>query len=360
MARNSKRRSNHKPKSNKKNISDGSKRKNKEEISKVDVENSSMQEEPISPRTAMAYIMEGDTPNHSLGEWLNEIGKHPISRLSKDDNTVALTQEVVNLEEGDEQCIQIALEDVQPEIDFWQSSVVAFVIGASPPVQVMEGFIRRIWKQYGVDKVINLPKGMYLIRLNTMENRDKILQNERPFFDSKPMILKPWVEDMDFMQDEIKKIPIWMCMVEVKFNQDFPDYVEFKDEKGNRRRAVLHYEWKPILCSTCHKVGHSQQECYHKKETKQGQKQWVRKDSENNQGQEKEKVVEPRRVEAPKEKITTRTTPSEATASRNEKDLTRTSQNKEGNGSNQAQVIVPEGGNKVPRSSGRDPTTSNG
>ncbi|KAL2934560.1 LINE-1 retrotransposable element ORF2 protein [Bienertia sinuspersici] len=388
MARNSKRRSNQKPKSNKKNASVGSNRKNKKEISKLDVENSSMQEEPISPRTAMENIMEGDKPNHSLGEWMNEIGKHPISRLSKDDSTVAITQEVDNLEK---ECIQITSEDVQPEIDFWQSSVVAFVIGAAPPVQVMEGFIRRIWKQYGVDKVINLPKGMYLIRLNTMENREKILQNERPFFDSKPMILKPWVEDMDFMQDEIKKIPIWMqvsvdfkywgirslekilkpvgdllrldavttkrerlqyarCMVEVKFNQDFPDHVEFKDEKGNRRRALLHYEWKPILCSSCHKVGHSQQECYHKKETKQGQKQWVRKVSENTQGKEKENVDESRRVEVPQEKIITRTTPSATTASGDEKDLTRSSQNKESNGSNQAQVIVPEGGNKVQRS----------
>ncbi|KAL2900301.1 Carboxyethyl-arginine beta-lactam-synthase, partial [Bienertia sinuspersici] len=105
---------------------------------------------------------------------------------------------------------KITSEDVQPEIEFWQSSVVEFVIGATPPVQVMEGFIRRIWKQYGVDKVINLPEGMYLIRFNSMENRDKVLQHEKPFFDSKPLILKPWMEDMDFMQDEIKKIPIWM------------------------------------------------------------------------------------------------------------------------------------------------------
>ncbi|KAL2930349.1 hypothetical protein RDABS01_035759 [Bienertia sinuspersici] len=191
MARNSKRRSNHKPNSNKKNASAGSKSKNKEKTSKVDVENSSMQEEPISPRTAMAYIMDGDKPTHSLGEWMNEIGKHPILRLSKDDDSLAIAQEVENLDEGGE-------------------DLVAFVIGATPPVQVMEGFIRRVWKQYGVDKVINLPKGMYLIRLNTMENRDKILQHEKPFFDSKPMILKQWVEDMDFTQDEIKKIPIWM------------------------------------------------------------------------------------------------------------------------------------------------------
>ncbi|KAL2901613.1 Chloroplast envelope membrane protein [Bienertia sinuspersici] len=154
--------------------------------------------------------MEGDRPNHSLGEWINEIGKHPISRLSRDDRPVSIAQDVESLDEGLEDCVQITSEDVQPEIEFWQSSVVAFVIGATPPVQVMEGFICRIWKHYGVDKVINLPKGMYLIRLNTMENRDKILQHEKPFFDSKPMIVKPWSEDMDFMKDEIKTIPIWM------------------------------------------------------------------------------------------------------------------------------------------------------
>ncbi|KAL2924434.1 Endoribonuclease Dicer-like protein 2a, partial [Bienertia sinuspersici] len=252
----------------------------------------------------------------------------------------------------------ITSEDVQPEIDFWQSSVVAFVIGASPPIQVMEGFIRRIWKQYGVDKVISLPKGMFMIRLNTMENRDKILQHEKPFFDSKPMILKPWRRTWTLCRMRLKKFPYGCnlekilkpvgdllrldaittrrerlqyarCMIEVNFNQDFPDHVEFKDEKGNRRRALLHYEWKPILCTTCHKVGHSLHECYHKKEIKQGQKQWVRKDSENTQGQEKINVEEPGRVEISKANSTNRPIPPAATSSGKELVPDRTSQNKE-------------------------------
>lgn len=36
--------------------------------------------------------------------------------------------------------IHIQLEDIQEEIEFWSSSIVCFVIGANPPVQVMEGF----------------------------------------------------------------------------------------------------------------------------------------------------------------------------------------------------------------------------
>ncbi|KAL2923136.1 adenylate kinase [Bienertia sinuspersici] len=106
--------------------------------------------------------------------------------------------------------IQITLDDVQPELDYWQSSIVTFVLGANPPVAVMDGFVRRIWSKHGVDKVIGLQKGMFLIRFNTMEQRDMILGLEQPFFDSKPLIMKPWTEDMDLSQDIEKTIPIWI------------------------------------------------------------------------------------------------------------------------------------------------------
>ncbi|KAL2901175.1 Translation initiation factor 2 subunit gamma, partial [Bienertia sinuspersici] len=102
------------------------------------------------------------------------------------------------------------MEDVQPEIEYWDSSIVAYVLGANPPTPVMEGFIRRIWSKHGVDKVIGLQRGMFLIRLKTMEQRDKILKYERPFFDSKPVVMKAWVEDMDFTKEMVKTIPIWV------------------------------------------------------------------------------------------------------------------------------------------------------
>lgn len=40
--------------------------------------------------------------------------------------------------------VQIEIEDIQDEIDYWNSSIVSYVIGANPPLPVMKGFIRRI------------------------------------------------------------------------------------------------------------------------------------------------------------------------------------------------------------------------
>ncbi|KAL2901747.1 Telomere-binding protein cav [Bienertia sinuspersici] len=120
----------------------------------------------------------------------------------------------------------------------------------------MEGFFRRVWKEYVVDKVITIKKGMFLIRFKSMELRDKLML---------------WIHlDMDITRDEIKRIPIWIhldlnfkywdticlkeivklvgtlikvdnttaqreklhyarCMVEVEVDQQFPKAVHFYD-----------------------------------------------------------------------------------------------------------------------------------
>ncbi|KAL2904309.1 Sentrin-specific protease 5 [Bienertia sinuspersici] len=51
---------------------------------------------------------------------------------------------------------------------------------------------------------------MALTRFHTMDNRDVVVQYERPFFNSKPLVLKRWTDDMDLKKGEFKIIPIWL------------------------------------------------------------------------------------------------------------------------------------------------------
>ena len=39
-------------------------------------------------------------------------------------------------------------EDVQSEVDYWSSLVMCHILGANPPLAVMQGLIRRIWENY--------------------------------------------------------------------------------------------------------------------------------------------------------------------------------------------------------------------
>lgn len=105
--------------------------------------------------------------------------------------------------------VKIDLNDIQEEIDFWNSSIVCYILGANPPIQVMEGFIRRIWRNYSIDKVVMVKKGMFIIRFHAMGVRDKVLGGSY-FFDHKPVIMKAWSHDMDFEKEDPKVVPIWI------------------------------------------------------------------------------------------------------------------------------------------------------
>lgn len=82
--------------------------------------------------------------------------------------------------------VKIDFDDNKEELEFWESVVVCYVLGANPPHNVMEGYVRRIWVKFGVDKVSQVGKGIYMVRFTTMENCGKVLQGGFQFFDSKP------------------------------------------------------------------------------------------------------------------------------------------------------------------------------
>lgn len=105
--------------------------------------------------------------------------------------------------------VHIKMEDVEEEINYWSSSLICYVVGANPPIQVMEGFVRRIWRQYGVDKVALFKRGVFLISLKAMDSIDKILEGHY-FFDNKPVIVKAWKEDMDMEKEDMKTLSVWV------------------------------------------------------------------------------------------------------------------------------------------------------
>ncbi|XP_021858773.1 uncharacterized protein [Spinacia oleracea] len=197
--------------------------------------------------------------------------------------------------------IEIDFDDIQEEVDFWNSAVVCYVVGANPPINVMEGFIRRIWKHLNVDKVVLVKRGIYLVRFKTMDSRDKVLTGHY-FFDSKPLVLKPWTVDMDMDKDDMKSVPIWVqlklnfkywgekalfkivsqignpikrdfatacrdklqyarVLVVVPLSQKFQEEISFRNEKGEMTVVRVHYEWRPTVCTTCRGVGHVSTEC---------------------------------------------------------------------------------------------------
>ncbi|KAL9230657.1 hypothetical protein vseg_005980 [Gypsophila vaccaria] len=106
--------------------------------------------------------------------------------------------------------LQLDVDDVQEEIAYWHNAVVCFIMRANPPASVIEGFIRRIWTRYNIDKLSFLPNGIFLVRFKTLELKEQVLQDGHYLFDNKPLIVNPWSEELELHKPEVKTVPVWI------------------------------------------------------------------------------------------------------------------------------------------------------
>ncbi|XP_074265906.1 uncharacterized protein LOC141588360 [Silene latifolia] len=216
-------------------------------------------------------------------------GWQEVNRKSRSKSPIVTTGTVPTL--------KIDVDDVKGEVDFWSSSVLCYVMGANPPRHVIGGFVRRLWGKLSIDKVAFKPNGVCIVRFKKMEDKEAVLTGDHCFFDNKPFIVKSWSINEPVVRAKVDVVPIWIrfynldlkfwgaaltkiaglvgkpiCtdsvtkdrefldyarfMVEVQIGQPLPEVIEFFDETGMLITQSVHYEWKPIICSSCHGMGH--------------------------------------------------------------------------------------------------------
>lgn len=75
---------------------------------------------------------------------------------------------------------------------------MCYVLGANPPLQVTEGFLRRIWGEKGIDRIAPIGNGFFIVRFLKVKVCDTILKGGFNFFDGKPLIVQAWRPDMEW------------------------------------------------------------------------------------------------------------------------------------------------------------------
>ncbi|XP_074288851.1 uncharacterized protein LOC141613999 [Silene latifolia] len=129
--------------------------------------------------------------------------------------------------------------------------------------------------------------------------QEQVLKAGHYLFDSKPVIIKAWTENVALQKEEVKSVPTWIRMhqlplkfwgqillklagligkyiqndvaidfktrlgyarvrVELQVDQKFHNVLKFLDEKQQLVEIEIEYEWKPALCKGCKKLGHEQ------------------------------------------------------------------------------------------------------
>ncbi|KAJ8422876.1 hypothetical protein Cgig2_017057 [Carnegiea gigantea] len=208
-------------------------------------------------------------------------------------------------------CAKLEPEDVLDELNYWKSSVLCSVLGSNPPFEIIQKFIRRLWAQFEIDQILQVRRGLFLVRFVHHQDKLTVISRGFYFFGNKPFVVKGWNADLNMNTENLKSIPLWIrlpdlelrywglaslskigsligtpvktdqftksksmiqyarMLIDVPIEGPFPDYVEFFNERGQLIRQQVHFEWKPTMCTYCHMQGHTNDVCRKKKVARQ-------------------------------------------------------------------------------------------
>ncbi|VFQ93364.1 unnamed protein product [Cuscuta campestris] len=180
---------------------------------------------------------------------------------------------------------QITADDVIDSSDIWKTTIVCCILGANPPIEVVKGYVNRIWKDFPIDVVDVLKDGQYIVTFNREDDMKEVTKRRYYYFDNKPVFVQQWKPGKKINVEDLTDVPIWVqfpdldvkywslsglsklgsligkpikrdkstarktkyayarIQIEVRVHQDFPKEVVFINEDGRAITQRIDYEW---------------------------------------------------------------------------------------------------------------------
>ena len=161
----------------------------------------------------------------------------------------------------------------------------------------------RIWCTYDIDKILQVRRGLFLVRFQNKDDRDQVIKKGIYHFDSKPFWVKAWNPNPNLCTEILTSLPIWIrlpdldlkywgitslskicsslgiplkmdkytkersmiryarILIHMQLEGEFSDFVDFFNEHDILIRQQIQYEWLPIKCLCYGMYGHKEEVC---------------------------------------------------------------------------------------------------
>ncbi|CAJ2641905.1 unnamed protein product [Trifolium pratense] len=194
--------------------------------------------------------------------------------------------------------VEIEAADIESEVKFWQSSLIMYVLGGDLSMNAVKQFMIKTWNFVKLPDMFYNEEGYFILRFHSFKEKDVVLMQGPYTIRNMPMLLRDWKPDFNLKRDMLRTIPIWIklpqlplhlwgvkslskissaignplvtdectahkfrvsyarILVEMDITQKLPQDITIKDSEGNKLKQVVEYEWKPLFCDKCQKMGH--------------------------------------------------------------------------------------------------------
>lgn len=215
---------------------------------------------------------------------------------------------------------KLEISEIEHEAEKWRNAVIFYVIGETPTIAYLTKFLHTHCEIAGSFEIFYHNEGYFVIKFELGRDKEKMLFEGPYMLASRPTIIKEWTKEFCFEKEVLKEIPLWVrlpklpltywsgdslsrigsilgkpicaddctseqkrisyarLLIEVDITKPLTYKIQIEGEQGRMIEQQVYYEWVPMFCHKCHKVGHVCKE-RNPNITAPGQKQqWQRKD----------------------------------------------------------------------------------
>ncbi|KAJ8438363.1 hypothetical protein Cgig2_015290 [Carnegiea gigantea] len=109
------------------------------------------------------------------------------------------------LEVNGQSCAKIERSD---RLSYWSTVVICGALESNPPLEVIKGFVHRIWAGMEINNVLLARKCIFIIRFPSLQDKNTVPKKGIYFFDKRPFIVKAWNEGLMLDVSALQSLPI--------------------------------------------------------------------------------------------------------------------------------------------------------
>ncbi|XP_058757400.1 uncharacterized protein LOC131630653 [Vicia villosa] len=204
--------------------------------------------------------------------------------------------------------VEINDDDVISELQLWENALILYVLGADLSMHAIKNFMQKVWNFVQLPDLYYHDEGYFILRFKDSEDMDSVLMKGPYSIRGMHVRIKEWNPEFNLKKDLMRTIPIWIklpmlplqlwgasslnkigsalgtplvtdectnhkltvsysrILVEVDITKKLPNEITIKDSRGQKKKQVVEYEWRPKYCDMCQQVGH---QCAEKPRVKQ-------------------------------------------------------------------------------------------
>ena len=77
------------------------------------------------------------------------------------------------------------------------------------PYPVVNSIAKRIWGSHGLSEVLSSDNGFFLFTFDSVDRATNVLERGPWHMANRPLVLKRWHVNMQFLKDDLVRVPIW-------------------------------------------------------------------------------------------------------------------------------------------------------